>query len=199
MIEITKVDVVPELDAMHQDTLGATVTTLMIYPADRRASVTQEYDDGAMTADLWHGRTLGWTFPDRPDEKAVRDYLTGERGQGLLENICLEHSIDWNGHNMVGTLTDEGRAALDQLVADLSGFDPSAWGLAGAEDWLGDESFLEGGGWPITAETTDGRLDEIANEVEAMGRDEWVVLVGVRDYLADLRDKLREEADEAEE
>ena len=187
-VTITSVNTTPELDPYHRDTGRATTTTLRLDPEYRRASVYQEYDDNATPSDEWHRRVLTMPIEPNPDEEATREYLTSAAGQALLTRVCDGHSIDWDGHNMVGRLTPAAEEAWQELEDALTSLPESEWSLWDVGDYL---AMVD-----VDADATDEELATLAAEIEADLPTEHVVLDGdVLPYLQRRRDTARDRAE----
>jgi hypothetical protein len=61
--------------------------------------------------------------------------MTDSTFRELVERICEGHSIEWNGSNAVGRLTDDAKNAMDELSQYLNEIDGelTVWE---AEDYL---------------------------------------------------------------
>lgn len=186
-VAITSVNTKPEIDPYHRDTGRATTTTLRLDPEYRRASVYQEYDDNATPSDEWHRRVLTMPIEPNPDEDATREYLTSAAGQALLTRVCDGHSIDWDGHNMVGRLTPAAEEAWQELEDALTTLPESEWSLWDVADWLEDVD--------VDANATDEELAALAASIESDLPAEHVVLTGdVLPKLQQKRDYARDRA-----
>lgn len=158
---------------------------------------------GGVEFDVVHGFERHWGIP----------LLTAGAANELLDQIAplaqkmLEHwEKDWNGNNMVAVLGDAAAEAEEQISGLLGGqyddHDPrhpladaarvQVWGLdTGALNGQETEEF------DITGDTTDERLDEIAQEIrdglaDCGANPEAVVIVpGLVEHLRGLRDDQR--------
>jgi hypothetical protein len=194
--DIGRLDLI-KLDPYRRDTGTAAEVQLYLDPAQRRALLeTYSPGQGVPVAE-WHGRvctipvTSAWGVVDGPRTVV---WLRGAEGQTLLTRICDGHSVEWDGSNHVGSLSDDAAAARDDLERELSDcptLDGDSAGLWGAGDWLGglgaDGVRKEYG---ITDRTTDEQLGEIARTVEDDAGAEDAVLYGTIQYLTDLRNEL---------
>ena len=87
----------------------------------------------AVTMDVWHRRTLQWSINPRLTgaqiASAIQDAYT------LLERIHAGHTIEWDGSNMSGTLTDDAGDASAALARRLDKLhcEVNVWS---ADDWL---------------------------------------------------------------
>lgn len=184
MITITKIQTKPQPDPYHRDTGQATWTALFIDPAERSAYIRQEYDENATPEDVWNGRRLRCRLKIRPDEDAAREYLAGAVGQALLEKIIAGHSIEWDGSNHVGHLSDGAQNALEQLVEDMSDLPESQWSLWTVGDYLaGTTDYII---------STDEQLKEYATNIEGLAEVQHIVLAGdVLAYITKIRNEQR--------
>ncbi|WP_331756644.1 hypothetical protein [Streptomyces sp. NBC_01568] len=120
----------------------------------------------------------------------------------LAERILADWEEHWDGSNMVARLGADAQEA-EELIEERLGihlppqeqreqFDTedlvAEWGLDGALNGCEVEEY------GITADTTDGRLDEIAADIRAnlaeCGEGTVVVVHGLEDHLRQLRDGL---------
>jgi len=195
MYTIGKIETKPERDPYHSDTGGITSTVLKIYE-DGEVIVTQDYNDNATPSDEWHSRTLTFSL-EHVNEDELREYLTDNR---LLERIVTGHSVEWNGNNLVGRLTEDAQDAANDLQDELKEFYLSVYYYWRAEDWLGQVTPAE---YDVYHDTTDAELEKIAAEI-ANDADGWfdngayaiLDYCDVLEYITGMRDLLREELDD---
>ena len=123
----------------------------------------------------------------------------------LAESIVEGASVEWDGHNHVGRLTDDARLAYDAIErlceeAGGEGAEVSVWDAADYYEpcgsGRGDERLVsiahEVG---ITARTSDGRLAEIVRTEERKASEQGIdEIKGVDDCRAACRRKARENA-----
>ena len=187
---------VGSLDLIKEDpyrTNEATNVHLYINPSNRSAGLETYSHGQGVSTDLWHGRHLTvevHTCGGPVDGPDLVDWLRGDDGQTLLSRICDGHSIEWDGNNHVGRLTDDARGALDELERELSHVsaltEPA--GLWDAESWFcgmcSDDIRNEYG---ITADTTDSELADIEAKIIDEAANENVVLVGTYRLLVRVR------------
>ncbi len=122
-------------------------------------------------------RFVGKDYADRPDEDGARKYLESPDAQALLSRICDGHSIDWDGHNMIGSLSEDAKQAFLTLQDDLDHLEASDWCIWDMEDWLNLAEF----------DVTEHNLDTLTQELTAQAEEEQVILSGdVRAYLMEL-------------
>lgn len=65
---------------------------------------------------VWHHRTLRVPVHAAMLGDALADLLESAEVRALLVRIHAGHSIEWDGSNHVGRLTDDAKAALDELT-----------------------------------------------------------------------------------
>lgn len=190
-VKITKVDTMPESDPYNNG--SASRTTFWLDPQEREAIVSQDYKTNSTTFAIYHRCELELSIGDHPVAADVREYLESEDTQRLLDTICDGHSIEWNGHNNVGRLTDDAQLALDTLEQDLADrWLGSGWAFWDVEEWLG-ESVKQ----IISTTTTDEEIAKLAQEAEEGAKQENIILSGdVADYFTSVRDEMRDEADD---
>lgn len=143
---------------------------------------------------VYHGRTIRWTIPCLTDD-AVNDLL-----DELAEDaaaVCDGYTCEWDGNNHVGNLDDEAKAASERIHAatgrDWSERDTvNVWD---ASDWY-EPVYRVTEELGITAETTDERIREIAEEEEEKASADGHTVEGIEQHLLGLRNELRDEAEE---
>lgn len=134
------------------------------------------YEDGSVSADwdgeigggtpmnVWNGRSIRWSLPDSLTGEAVADFLAREDVAALLARIHEGHSVEWDGSNNVGRLTEDAAEAqqdLEQLIQS-NPFSESdfAWVMTAREWAFGEQNVAEV--WPDQSET----LEAVAARVE---------------------------------
>lgn len=65
--------------------------------------------------DVWHGRTRRWGVNPEVNGDRLADLLESGKVRALLERVHAGHSVEWDGSNYVGRLTDDARGASDDL------------------------------------------------------------------------------------
>ncbi len=133
----------------------------------------------------------------------------------MAERIVADWEREWNGNNHVAVLGEDAQAAEEEIEellglnlgygatdADTQGFDDldivAVWDTDGATS--GDEA----GEYGITADTTDARLEQIADEITREmaacadvppddDRTPVAVVHGLEEYLRELRNELAED------
>jgi hypothetical protein len=186
-VTVYMVETRPELDPFKRDTGGETYTAVKVDPSDRTVYATQEWHDNATPMEEWLDRIVVFLPAIRPDEDELRSLLESDEGQRLLDAICDGHSIEWDGNNMVGVLTDDASAALDELTGLIDALPETDWELWSVEDWLQQADL------GITAQTTDAELSAMAEEIEREATQDHRILSGdVAEYLRQERERLSE-------
>ena len=183
-VEVVECVCMPERDPY---TGGESQPTLWIDPTSRCCGISEEYQRGGTDADVYHMRTISELLPIRPSRGKARNYLESAEAQTLLDTVCAEHDISWDGHNMVGSLSDLGQMTLETIIYDLENLPESEWALWSVDDWLG-QADLE-----ITAGTTDEELEILAEQLEREATEDQVILAeSVIGYLREQRDNQRD-------
>lgn len=140
---------------------------------------------------VWHHRVLRWKIPALR-ESAQAALLA--KLVPLAERICAGHSVEWDGSNNVGRLTDDAAAANQEAALLCSSYSyensDSELVVWEASDWyasLGShEAQAEHLG--IAATTSDEQLDAIAREqLEEASAEGVAELENLERHLRDLR------------
>ena len=176
---------------------------LRLDPKKRKVTLTtRSHDIGGTLESVYHRRQHEYRVDKQVDATRFRAWL--EKHSDLLRRICDGHTVEWDGSNHVGRLTDDAREASEELQHLLHpagrpyGFDTdlpthdiviveASMHLAPSRTEVIDE-------FGITADTTEERLEEIAHELEDEARyDAGAKLVGTLSELEAMREELREE------
>lgn len=197
---------VPDLDALR----AKAAPVYHRYP--RQTSAQPAYiemdEGGAVSVDwdssigngapmsVWHNRTLRWSIPNTLTGAALADFLGREDVQALLERIHAGHSVDWDGRNQVGRLTDDARNAS----YDLEGLCETTWDpdeharIWPCAEFLPDLRPLNAAGnvtgWrdgdavglrinsetTLSADATDEEIATLAESLEAEAKDNGIIL-----------------------
>lgn len=190
MPNLIKCETNPVLDPYHKAAGQASFTVLRIY-ADGDYGVDQEFDDNAIPVEEANGRTLCYPLFERPDEKATRAYLESHEAVALVERIHAGHGTTLYGDNIVGTLTEDAEAAIQELLDALAALPENYMALWTADVWLGNLSNVEIG---ISGASTDAEITALAEKLEAHARDDnSIILAGVEEYLTQRRDDARDD------
>lgn len=166
--------------------------------------------DGELTADynpeignsvpstVWHGIVRRWGIPCITATAA--NQLMHDLAP-LAQRILDGASVEWDGNNNVGRLTDDAAQAEQELVDFLAeATDLEQVYEQDAADWWSEGELPD----DLTAHTADDQLAAIAEreaaEVATSQDDAYTVLVGAEEYLAgrreEMRDAVREELEE---
>lgn len=191
-VTIVKVDTIIERDPYRADTDGESVCELWIDPRNRTAGVRQAYPgQNGTPSNEYHNLVLtGW--PDDlagqfPEQKAMAALLKGDAGQQLLAIVCDEHTITWDGSNMVGSLSEPGDAALQALMDAIQRLPTVDW-----ETWDVDYYYAESLD-AVAATSTDAELAALVATWTAEIPDNVRVYGDLAGLLRKQREVLREE------
>lgn len=174
----------------------------------RNRTLLADYDSevgGAVPISVYHGFERRYPIPVLTSA-AANDLM--QQIRPLAERILSDWEEEWDGNNMKAVLGDDAQAAEAEIENTLgvdssepnAGFDDSelvtAWGVDGAISGSEVEDY------GITADTSDERLEEIAEDIRTQLADcspsgEAIVDDEVLQYLVRERDELAE-ADEDE-
>lgn len=126
-----------------------------------------------------------------------------EKIRPLADRILADWESEWNGHDTVAVLGEDGLAAEGEILAMLgldgppgnSSFSPTEMITV----WTPDDGAVTGQeaqNFEITADTTDERLAEIEEEIRQglaeISESPVVILDGVGEYLAGIRQDARD-------
>lgn len=174
----------------------------------REGTLLADYDSevgGAVPFSVYHGFERRYGIPTLTGDAANR---VMREIAPLAERILADWKEDWDGNNMRAYLGADAQAAEAEIEerlglklgygdvgADSQGFDDSdlivVWDIDGATNGQ------EASDYNITGDTTDGRLDEIEQEIlkdlAECGPAGVVVCHGLDTYLRNVRDELAEE------
>ena len=134
-ITVGTIDTAKSIDPWRRGTGGMSRSALRLTP-DGQVDVLQDDPGQSGTPEeYYHRRVLYSTIEhvqdgdngDEPDADEVRDYLEGEEGQRLMRMVLDGWEIDWDGHNLVGKLTDEATAAWEELLNDIALLPRDGW------------------------------------------------------------------------
>lgn len=153
--------------------------------------------------DEYHKRTQRWQvqLPQGvmvlADESKVRQLA--DQVRDLVARVHAGHDTEWDGSNMVGTLTEDAQKASDEvsdLFADMEYAE--SWTRTDAYAWDAWEWVYDVRSEGVTAETTDEELEEMAENDASAAKYDGVYLVGSTfDCRREYRDELREELEDA--
>lgn len=89
-------------------------------------------EDGTVTADysgeigndvpmyVWLNRTLRWRVPSTIRGSCLAEKLQSLKIAALLQRVHDGHTVEWDGNDYAGKLTDDAKAADDALEKDLA-------------------------------------------------------------------------------
>jgi len=189
---------------------------------DADGEVSADWGDAnSVTMDVAEGRTLRFRIPAQVTGRALVAMLEDDRILRLLERIHVGHTVEWDGSNHRGRLTDDAREAADKLDAWL---DQNYWDdgdmavIWTVEDWMQSSvSAMTLAGepciWPdaqqfavtryggdifvVRAKSTDEELRELASGIRSSAETEGALLSdSASDFVDGLRDTCRENTPE---
>lgn len=103
-------------------------------------------EDGEVSADyngeignavpmaVWHRRTLRFDVSPRVGGDDLADFLESDAVVALLERIHAGHTVEWDGNNFVGRLTEDAERAAETLTEALAA--PPELAIWDAYEWL---------------------------------------------------------------
>lgn len=153
-----------------------------LYISTDNGDVWFDYDaeiGGAVTSDVWHGRTIRVPITPFLTAKTLNNILIDPKIIGLIEGVIAGHSENYNGSNYVGTLDDTAQSQLQQLERELLDYEPE-FSVTEADDWFQycpKSELIEDG------ETIEDAAERLHSEAWNEG-----FLVGVEDILDYLTD-----------
>lgn len=159
---------------------------------------TRNYQVDGTPAREWHGLATVYELPNNTRADRLADWVRDEIVP-LVEKLVAKFESMWDGSNVVGRWPDEMRDDLYDFVhrmdeeyngmGSIPTIDDSG-GLWHVVDWL--EKFPVAEEYGITPDTTDTRLQEIADEIKSDATNDHVVLTGdVFDYLQQIREEMQ--------
>jgi hypothetical protein len=166
-------DTVPELDPYHRDTCGESYTVFFIDRENGDYGLRQDYDDNFTLENEWNGRCQTAILDIRPDEGDAGTYLSSNDCIALVKKVLTGFTIEWDGHNHVGYLTDDAQQAYDEIVSDINNLTESPWQVVNTEYWLNDLMVDD-----ISAEMSEDDVKQLAKNYEDLADVECVILCG---------------------
>lgn len=149
--------------------------------------------------EVYYGRCIRIVAPTFVNAQNLTNSVLCGEYDDMLEILYdgFTEAYNRNG-NLCGYLDEEARDALNIIEERLSYADilPETAGIYGASDWFAPLSDNE---FPITADTTDEELRQIAEDEEEEARNEYIVLIDTFDYLQQKRDELAQRKSEGDE
>lgn len=139
---------------------------------DEDGVVTADYDPevgGAVTADIWHGRTLRFSVSPYVRGDELKQFLESEKTRAMLEKIHEHHEVYWNGNNYVGRLSKEAEEEVELLEQKLSELEEAkAWN---AYDYIMEDFGL------LSELAQEDSVESLAEKIETEAMDNNIVLV----------------------
>ena len=93
---------------------------------------------------VWHGRTLRWTVSPNALGSDLADLIESDEVKALLTRVYEGHSVDWDGNNHVGRLTEDAEKASEQLT-EIFAPESGKYAMVSvwtAYDWIVDDFSL---------------------------------------------------------
>jgi hypothetical protein len=165
---------------------------------DGRLEVDWDGEIGnAVPAPVYHRRVLRWYLWKIPTAGGSNELV--EKITPLAQRVLDGASVEWDGNNMSGTFTQDAQDAIDEIEGIVDGwFDEFTARVepVDAWDWIdGNDDDLG-----VTADSSDEDLKRIAEEIRSGASPEtdggYVVIVGLTDYLEEVREEARKAARE---
>lgn len=143
----------------------------------------------AVPMTVWHNRTLRWRVPAQAEGTALAEFL--RENAPLFERVHAGHSIEWDGNNMVGKLTNDAQAAFTRISDLLETFEPLA------EVWSADAFLFSGGNTLNDVWAPDLTLDAAVEKLELDAAINGIVIHNsIRDALIKEAGKLVDRGEE---
>ena len=159
---------------------------------------TRDYNIGGTPAREWYGLATVYELPGNTRADQLAEWVKKEVIP-RVEKLATKFESVWNGSNWVGEWKDDARDDLFDLEYFLDGecsgmgsipTISDEGGLYHVIDWL--ENFPTADKYNITADTTDARLQEIADTIVSEAENDDVVLTGdVFYYLQQIREEMQ--------
>lgn len=130
--------------------------------------------------DVWLGLTRRWGVNPEVNGDQIADLLESGRVRALLERVHAGHSVEWDGSNYVGRLTDDARRASDTLwlIFKDETRTVDGGGVWRAGDWIDPLS-------PDDLLKKGESLDDAAGRLMAEASDEKVAIEGGKEEMRD--------------
>jgi hypothetical protein len=157
---------------------------------------TRNYQIDGTPARQWHGLVSVYQLPNDTNALELIDWVKNEI-LPRAEKIADGFSSEWDGHNWVGTFTEDAREEEEGITRDLECGSVNesiprlmdGGGLWDMREWVRESDFLN----EITPETTDKELGEIKSEIISVSDVSDIVLDydgTIMDFLKEYRDDL---------
>lgn len=180
--------------ASHSGSSARGEVALLTLDSERllRLVVRTRFGGDATPTEEYHRRLLTWTVLESPaqlDVARLRAALTvGGALYELMRRVAEGHDEQWDGQNVVGTLTEDAEEASAAL---LEAFEDGAF--ASDVSVLDAADFFDGfDGLGITKDSTDEELEALASAGEDQAERNNIVLLNPLAVLIAYRDRLRE-------
>lgn len=202
-ITVGSVDTVQTTDPYRRDTGGLTTSAIWFDPATRTVKIVQDEPGASGTpSDIWHNIVLYQVIEDpmaqgQPDADSLREYLEGEEGQRLLGIVADGHSVEWDGHNHVGKMSEAADEAWEELMTDMSLIERSQIESWSVDDWFSGQVAEVLEQYNLTSASTDEEIAAAEAAIEAQAKAENVYLVD--DVETWLRSEIARLADDDDE
>ncbi len=171
---------------------------IQIDPIQDTLSIDYNAEIGnAVPTAVYHGRIRRFTLAQVPTADAARELL--EQIYSLAMEVSAGYSEEWDGSNMIGKLTPHAEAVEQAIERELTTWAEHAAPAETVCGWAASEWYTSGDAATelgITAVTTDEQVEASLQEHEGIvdGPDgEVIVLEGVREFMRQVRDGLREQ------
>lgn len=150
---------------------------------DGEVSADYSGDTGGTPAHVWHGRTQTWRVSAYAHPVVLARLLETGAARALLERVHAGHTVEWDGSNHRGRLTEDAQAASDKLERLLedtfAGGDPDSC----VQVWRADDYLFSSNS---VLDLWDGSkpLDAVVEELEAAAESDGIVIQGdIRESL----------------
>lgn len=159
--------------------------------------VSLRYQSDGIPERVWNGVVRQYQLPENVDAIALTAAIDDGELDELLDRIVDGAETYWDGSNWKGRLNEDAAAAeaelRDRLYSDCAYTIPGG-GLYEADVWFVDNEPID---LDITADTTDEALAAFAKEQDECALDEGARVIGIEDHFRRLRDRLREDREDA--
>ena len=160
--------------------------------------------DKSMPMDEWNGRTISITLASAYNASRVLDIdrLRDDLAEGgtlatLIDRVVAGHTVEWDGSNNTGHLTEDAREALEDTTEPLDyTADIAVWA---AEDWIqGQETDARAlANLNLTTAATPAEIKTAADDCESAADADGVVLTGnCEDAINNLIARVKDEEEE---
>lgn len=160
---------------------------LEVAPQQGAIKIDTRHEIDGTPMDVWHGLIRRYPIPALVNAVDLTTAINAGEFDRLLDRIARGHTVEWDGRNWVGKLTQDAEDAELDLAARLEEYeDDSLGGLCDASDWLWSTRHEIG----ITPTSTDAELQAIASKLEGEALNENVRLYGTLEALEYFRQEL---------